>query len=258
MRHKKLAQQILTFFFAPLVVITVLFAVFRKDDARPKDPVEIVSPKGDIIVTFIEQIIEEKEKLYEVRVSYPEVSGISFAADSRITNDIRLRVTAMVDEFVKRESVSEYAFSDLKSTLETEYRELPPVRGVLSIPILVSEYSSGAAHPNSFMLAANYDVATGEPLTLEDLFAGSGFLSRISVLARDGLEKIFTENEWTPSEWSDEGTAPLAENYRDFYVDGDNLVIIFNPYQVAPYVYGIIEVPIPFAELSNILKPAYR
>jgi hypothetical protein len=49
----------------------------------------------------------------------------------------------------------------------------------------------------------------------------------------------------------EEGFAPTEENFQNWYLDGDTLVIQIPPYQVAAYVAGSFEVRIPLAEISQ-------
>jgi hypothetical protein len=42
---------------------------------------------------------------------------------------------------------------------------------------------------------------------------------------------------------------------KNFYVTGKGVGFIYNPYEVAPYVVGEIELYVPFSEITDILKP---
>lgn len=55
--------------------------------------------------------------------------------------------------------------------------------------------------------------------------------------------------------WAEAGMAPKATNYGVFYLDGKNLVVVFPPYQIAPYSSGSIEVKIPVRSLQAIATP---
>ena len=56
-------------------------------------------------------------------------------------------------------------------------------------------------------------------------------------------------------DWVREGAAPKAGNYRNFLIAKDGLVIVFDPYQVAPGVMGIISVAVPYALLDRLMAP---
>jgi hypothetical protein len=48
------------------------------------------------------------------------------------------------------------------------------------------------------------------------------------------------------------GTSAKAENFKDWYVDGTNLVIVFPPYAVAAYAAGAQTLTIPFSQLTSL------
>jgi hypothetical protein len=55
-----------------------------------------------------------------------------------------------------------------------------------------------------------------------------------------------------------DGTTPNDANFANFFVDNNTLVILFAPYQVAPYAAGPQTLRIPFSQLSGILKAEYK
>lgn len=256
MTTRALASRIVAFFFAPLIIIVGLYFILTKDAAEPAAPVP--QEEGQTAVSSEEQTIKRDTRMLELEFSYPEIAGVNETAASRINADLKMQAERIVSAFETQVEHSEL-FEDFKNSIHGEYQEVLLSRGIVSVPLMISEYASGAAHPFGYSLGFNYDAATGVPLTLALLFdEDAEYLDRVASLARTNLDRIFAENEWTPSDWVAEGTAPIEDNYEQWYVDGELLVIVFNPYQVAPYVYGIIEVPIPLADLADILRKSYR
>lgn len=120
------------------------------------------------------------------------------------------------------------------------------------------------AHPNTTYRTFTFDRATGAELSLGDLFTpGSGYLARLSELTRAALPGIManmanmSESE-VDRDYINSGTEPSAESFQSFAIDGTDLVIIFPPYQVAPYVYGRLDVEIPLSDLNGLLKEHFR
>jgi len=58
-------------------------------------------------------------------------------------------------------------------------------------------------------------------------------------------------------DWILEGTDPSEpDNFRDFNITADALMISFDPYEVGPYVMGAFTVYIPYSEFGdNIFYP---
>lgn len=112
------------------------------------------------------------------------------------------------------------------------------------------------AHPNAFYRTFTFDLATGKELAIGDLFAPrSDYLKRISAIAEFELSKTLAD--MADIEYIRQGVTPEALNFQSFAIEGKDLVLIFPPYQVAPYAAGTQKVSVPLSQLAEILKPAY-
>lgn len=125
---------------------------------------------------------------------------------------------------------------------------------VLSVELLLYSFTGGA-HPNTFAALQSFDLATGDRLALEDLVAaGSG--SRLDALGerhfRDQREIPESESLEEAGFWFEDDRFRLTDN---FAVTGEGLVFVFNPYEVAPYVFGPTRITLPWAELRGLLQP---
>jgi len=254
MRNDSRKYKMLGLFFAPLIIIVGLYMLFSNKNEVV--PIEITESEVRIPVIDDTKKITRNTRDIEIEVRYPVINNLSPNALSRINTDIEMVATRMVSEFEERSITTTSSFV---SSLEVTHDPLTYSHTVLSVPLLVSEYASGSAHPMSYKTVLHYDTETGLPMTLASLFTeGSAYLSVLSVQARASLDALFTKNEWEQSSWLDEGTAPIADNYKEWYLQDDTFYVVFNPYQVAPYVYGIIEAPIPLSKLSSVLLPLYK
>lgn len=133
---------------------------------------------------------------------------------------------------------------------------------------------TGGAHPIPLDATFVFDALTQRLMALDDLFIDpqaarrmlAGFARR--KLEQDLLAKAPGQDEATPKvrkEWQDNmremidaGTQPTEENFAEFQIDPDGLLLVFPPYQVAPYVYGTQIVAVPLKVFAAALKPAYR
>lgn len=112
------------------------------------------------------------------------------------------------------------------------------------------------AHPNAYYRTFVFDTKTGEGLHLDDLFVSENYLDTLSEKSRIALKKTLGENAYV--EMLEAGTTPFADNFQNFYLSGNEFVLVFPPYQVGPYAIGTQEVRIPLSELNNILRNQYR
>ncbi len=51
--------------------------------------------------------------------------------------------------------------------------------------------------------------------------------------------------------WFDKNNFELNDN---FLIKKNGLLFVFNPYEIAAYVYGAIEVFIPYKEIKDLIK----
>lgn len=115
------------------------------------------------------------------------------------------------------------------------------------------------AHPNGYFYTFLFDVRTGAVVTLGDILQGD-WLTYVSAQAKEQItahiaEMMGGEGEVTLFE---EGLAPREGNFLSAYLDGNDIVILFDPYQVAAYAAGPQEVRIKRTDMGEMLKTEYR
>ena len=122
---------------------------------------------------------------------------------------------------------------------------------ILSIKFDINTYISGAAHPNTHTRVVNYDLEGGQDLNLDQLFLpGADYLKTISTYCIADLKSRpidFTVNS--------AGAEPNSQNYGNWNITPDGLLITFDEYQVAAYALGAQLVTVPYSELKSIIDP---
>lgn len=130
-------------------------------------------------------------------------------------------------------------------------------RHLVTVRLEWSEYSGGA-HPNSTVSYASFALPEGRRLDLRDLMI-DGFESNLDGIA----ETVFRRDRAIPA-GADLGIAGFwFENDR--FAVNDNFAVLpgvvrfhFDPYEIAPYAVGPIEIEIGVAELRPVLRPEVR
>lgn len=127
--------------------------------------------------------------------------------------------------------------------------------------VVFTEYSdTGGAHPNSDYRTFNFLLPDGAEVFLPEIVDGQRGLNRIAKLASADL--IATVGTG-PDALSDKetivgGTAPVADNFKDFVWLPNKLHLYFPPYQVASYAAGPQEATIPLAKMKDVIRPDWR
>jgi len=124
--------------------------------------------------------------------------------------------------------------------------------GVLVYRIDSYDYTGGA-HGNGTSLFLNFDLVTGKPIHLKDLFKG-GYESVLTGLL---LEQLKKDNKVTSeAELEELGyfiTEPLSPT-ENFALSEDGFTFYYNVFEIAPYVMGPTTIKLPFSAVKSILK----
>lgn len=206
-------------------------------------------------------------RFYEVRATYPSATPLPEGKSEDALAVMEAFIRSQGREFAANASVglmspeeAELAFpGGRKYTLDIDYKTATGPRTVTYTFTIAAD--TLGAHPNTTFRTFTFDTETGAQLTLGDLFLpDSQYLERLSIRARNELTRTIRERMQTieiNERMLSAGTEASAQNFQWFRVEGTNLVLLFPPYQVAPYALGALEVAIPLAQLGEVLKPAY-
>ena len=133
------------------------------------------------------------------------------------------------------------------NSLHLEYYPTVTEHGIVSIYFTASIYIAGAAHPFSYTIPLNYELATGRSLQLNNLFLpGSDYLG---VLSTQCIQ-IISETGYL--DWP-EGAKPTPDNYRNWNITPDGILITFDAYQIAAGAVGPQQALVPYAALESII-----
>ncbi|HEY4944245.1 MAG TPA: lysozyme inhibitor LprI family protein [Rhizomicrobium sp.] len=127
--------------------------------------------------------------------------------------------------------------------------------------VVFTEYSdTGGAHPNSDYRTFNFLLPDGAQVFLPEIVDGERGLKRIAELATaDLIANIASGPE--PASDADSikmGTAPAADNFKDFIWLPGKLHLYFPAYQVASYAAGPQEAAIALVRLRDVIRPDWR
>lgn len=212
------------------------------------------------------RIKESDNKLkFDIEVQYPQISGSTDARIGKFNSQAKSLASKKISEFKKdmAERVAEEeeppSDSDMRSDLTIGYEVALANDDLISIGFDIGGYSRGAAHPNSYTEAINYDLKNGKLLKLADLFnPGSKYLKVISAYCIDYLKKQSKAQgpgSSLTNDWIQSGASAKVANYKSWTITKKSLDITFDSYQVGPYVAGPQYVSIPYAVLKDIVNP---
>ena len=130
-------------------------------------------------------------------------------------------------------------------------------KGVLSLVGSQSSYSG--THGVLSSVAVNYDLTTGDHLTLGSIMHMDAQKEDFIPLIIDKLNLVADEY-YLYDDFESGVNLRLSgdENlYEDFYFTQTGLCFFFSPYEIAPYASGVINVEIPYSELTGLIYDGY-
>jgi hypothetical protein len=110
----------------------------------------------------------------------------------------------------------------------------------------------GGAHPNSGKFCFVLDKNTGNKVSYNSLIKDSEAeflnIAEAEFRAQSGInadEKIYNLY------WFKDSKFHLTDNYR---FTSEGLVFCYNPYEIAPYSFGLIELTLPYEKIEKLIK----
>ena len=225
-------------------------------DENKSTPASSLTLDNNMEITATVKHEENAELPYTIDYSYPQITGDSLSpAATRFNELVMEKVTASLQQFknyVKADMPHMQTLPDSlkRNSLEIDYTVDVLKAGkqtLISLCITTEGMQAGRAHPYHKHQTLNFNLTTDKELTLTELFKPRAkYLTIFSQYSESELNKKL-QDKWMIKE----GTAPVEKNYTLWNLKNNGIEIIFEEYQVAPYVAGSQTVVIPYSMLKN-------
>lgn len=253
---KKLTLLVTALFFANVSLANPMAPAYAQASVTEYDAVYISKTQK---VTPVKKH-EENENLHcNIDVTYPQISGKNLStAEQKFNSHIIQIINQEIEQFknrVKRDipNIRNLPKEVQNNSFNIDY-DLDVIHplSLISVRLTMQGMQAGRAHPYRTHRVLNFDLINNKELALSDLFKPkSNYLEAIANYSHKKLDQTVQESD----KWMiEEGAKAHAKNYRNWNIEKDAILITFDEYQVAPYVYGPQEVEIPFSELQHLLS----
>lgn len=236
---------------APTTAPPVTSPIRPAPTRRPARPPARRTASPKIITLVITETGVNPDFIIDVKYPAAVPAGGTHDAFNQLSRD---KVDATIKGF-KAEVAANGVITDMPTftnTLYINYKIVRNAKGIISVRFSNSVYFAGAAHPNNFSKVLNFDFNTGAEIQLDEVFKpGVDYLTTISNYCKRVLQRRGTLD-------FPEGADPKPENYQNWNMGLHNLVITFDPYQVAPYAAGPQECQVPLVTLRRLLAAPAR
>jgi hypothetical protein len=234
--------------------LTLLLALAAcGSDPRPDEPPPEAEPET-LRVEIDSLAARDIDLNYDVAVAYPQIAGSDAPAVARVNRAIRDSLSAFLASIKPRPA--DFTGRPEMDQMIIGEAEGGPSRTFLRDRLFSSRVDiyafTGGAHGNVFSFPLTYDLATGEPIRLRDLFrTGIAWPDTLSVLT---TAQLAAQQDTT---WLfDDNVPAMAASFSHFTLGADSMTVFFPPYAIAPYAAGALEVTLPYTALRHVLSPS--
>lgn len=246
-----------------LIVGVLVYLNFKNKNSdvanEDKSTIAIKEPikNTETTINFSVKNLDSEMTASSINIDYPVLTSMK---DTKIQSNINSQILASVNSIKSNflKDLTDEMFGGNKNELNIVTPKVYLAKDVVNVEFEVSEYYSGAAHPNHYQYAQNFFILTGKKISLKNVFkTDENYLSLVSKTVKPLVEAKVKSLGFDTSMVS-EGIKPTEENFKFFHITENGLVIIFNPYQVAPYVVGTLNITIPWASLNGHLNENFQ
>ena len=114
--------------------------------------------------------------------------------------------------------------------------------------------NEGGVHPNFFIQYLNYDICNNRVLSFNDIFAPGNDDELLKIVGTALCDRYYADDFRELTRKTDIYTDELFVS-RDIYLTGDQIVFNYDPYDIAPWAVGVVEVPVNIRDLVPYLTP---
>lgn len=201
---------------------------------------------------IVDKNINEKNDYLTIDVKIPQINGLNNKEAEKVINKGISNFTNMWISDV-REIADQYygAPNNIKPTFPYQLIAKYNIKcqnKILSFYINYYQFTGGA-HGVTNRVAHNIDIDAGKELLISDLFIDN---YKYESIINNEIKKQIEENSDAYFQGK-EGFNGIKKNQR-FFIDGENLVLYFGEYEIAPYVTGIPEFKIPIKLFGKSFK----
>ena len=195
---------------------------------------------------------------YEISADYPQINGTHSQSALIFNRWLKRKIVGYVQKFKRLEQQAE--ISDrrrkLKSASITEGLEISFIvyysdSHLISLRLTHRVMAVGQMHPIDYYETINYDLALRRPLRAQDVFT-LGYLHVFSRYSRSYLKENY-EKDFSKDDWLREGTTAKSDNFPNWSIVPDGVLISFEDYQIASHSFGQLELIVPYSELRTVL-----
>ncbi len=196
-------------------------------------------------VAITDKTIDQKNTAYHytIEAAYPEftIAGVPATAVRNLNQAVQTTATTIINEFITNvKKTKNNQAADMKSGLEMNFHTYLATTDMVSGMFLASPYYAGSARPWNLREPFTYDLSTNRPIALADLFhKNTDFISLLSRLSLEEARLEYEGDEPTNEERYADFMSPKTDNFNDYALTRDGILLFFPVFGTGPTVIAI-------------------
>lgn len=199
--------------------------------------------------------VKDSEEAYKINLQIPVLEGTSSIEIQTAINTLIEKDALAFAEEIKSQGLESAEHSKKQGwevrpyEASTSYKVTYKQKNIVSIACTYYRDTLGA-HGNSEIKTFNFDLSTGKQLVLKDLFyENESYLSIIN----GEIQKQIKLNSTEYFSEKDQGFVSIRSD-QPFGIEDGNVIIYFDPYEIAPYSTGAPQFKLPFSLFKGGVK----
>jgi len=220
--------------------------------ATPLPPAVQVPLSQQVMLTSVSFREEAQSPSYWISALTPRLTGSDDPRAEAFNKAVNNLVQKEI-EYFRENILAQMPIIPISSgsSFDAKYTVISQSGDLWSLKFDFSGYADGAAHPYHYSLTLNYDLEQGNKLSLGELFPKDS--NYLEVIARYCIAEL-SKREIGFYGGFQQGAEPIPDNYRNWNIAPDGILVTFNEYQVAPYAAGPQQVVVPYGELTSLIN----
>lgn len=208
-------------------------------------------------LTWYNTVIKQEEPQVDIGVSYPKfIGGTTVQKLNQYIFDL---ISSKIEEDRKEVSSipSDERLSNDRISLTSTYKVVAVTKGVVSIEIVLTDFTGGGNGNHDNSITINWDLKSNRLLKNSELFCNKNYVDKLIPITQENAFKQFygiETKDYIPNEmnsWTKEGIANKVDNWDNFLIANNGLVVVFQPYRVSSGASGVERVFIDNKDIPN-------
>ncbi len=235
-----------------ITIISLSNSILYAEEELPKDKpgtaVFVMSKNENNKIQVTTDFIKEETDHLQINMQIPVMDNFKNKSFQKKLNRQIRKHQCYLKSTIEQDAIQNYQYATKKGypvlpyELMTNYH-VKSNNDIFSLEITIYDYRGGA-HGMTTRTYYNIDTNTSKPICLKDI-ANKERLNQ-------EIQRQITQRHEQGDMFFDEGLEfkGIKENQSFYITEEGQLVIVFGLYEIAPYVAGILEFPIP-KEITN-------